>query len=112
RWNAVASSRTSSARWPRRDATVTSSAAMTIQDAIARAVAGESASEAEMAAVVGRMMDGEATPAQIASLLTALRIKGETVDELVGAARAMRARMTPLRVPVAGVDTCGTGGDG
>src|SRR5205085_2707121 len=73
---------------------------------------GESASEAEMAAVVGRMMDGEATPAQIASLLTALRIKGETVDELVGAARAMRARMTPLRVPVAVVDTCGTGGDG
>jgi anthranilate phosphoribosyltransferase len=91
---------------------VTPSDSLTIQDAIARAVAGESLSEAEMAAVMGRMMEGEATPAQIASLLTALRMKGETVDELVGAARAMRARMTPLRVPAPVVDTCGTGGDG
>ncbi|TMA82152.1 MAG: anthranilate phosphoribosyltransferase [Deltaproteobacteria bacterium] len=85
---------------------------MTIPDAIARAVAGESLDEAEMATVMGRMMDGEATPAQIASLLTALRMKGETADELVGAARAMRARMTPLRVTTPVVDTCGTGGDG
>jgi anthranilate phosphoribosyltransferase len=95
-----------------RGGAVTASDATTIQDAIARAVAGESLHEGDMSAVMGRMMDGEATPAQIASLLTALRMKGETVDELVGAARAMRARMTPLRVPGPVVDTCGTGGDG
>jgi len=83
-----------------------------IQDAIARAVAGERFSEDAMQAVMGLVMDGEATAAQIASWLTALRVRGETVDELVGAARAMRARME--RVLFAGrlVDTCGTGGDG
>jgi len=62
---------------------------------------------------VGRIMDGEATPAQVGALLTALRMKGETVDEVVGAARAMRARM--LKPQVEGlvcVDLCGTGGDG
>lgn len=83
-----------------------------IRAAIARAVARADASEDEMYAVMDRLMDGEATAAQVASLLTALRMKGETVDELVGAARAMRARM--LRVPAEPpiVDTCGTGGDG
>jgi anthranilate phosphoribosyltransferase len=85
---------------------------VTIQDAIARAVSGGSLTEVEMFAVMGRLMDGEGTPAQIAGLLTALCMKGETVDELVGAARAMRARMTPLSVPGPVVDTCGTGGDG
>ncbi|MGA7744907.1 MAG: anthranilate phosphoribosyltransferase [Polyangia bacterium] len=66
-----------------------------------------------MAAVVGSIMDGQATPAQVGGLLTALRMKGETVDEVVGAALAMRQRM--LRVPAdepALLDTCGTGGDG
>ncbi len=65
-----------------------------------------------MRAVVDAIMAGAVTPAQIGSLLTALRMKGETVDELVGTARAMRAHM--LRVPstAAVVDTCGTGGDG
>jgi anthranilate phosphoribosyltransferase len=85
---------------------------LTIQDAIARAVAGESLTEAETFAVMGSVMDGAATPAQIASFLTALRIKGETVDEIVGAARAMRARMTRLDVHGPVVDCCGTGGDG
>lgn len=59
------------------------------------------------------IMEGESTPAQIASFLTALRVKGETVEEIAGCARAMRAKATPIR---AGnrmvVDTCGTGGDG
>ena len=51
---------------------------------------GSDLSADEMAAVVGEIMDGEATPAQIGALLAALRMKGETVDEIVGAARAMR----------------------
>jgi len=59
-------------------------------------------------------MDGQATPAQIGGLLVALRMKGETPEEITGAARAMRARATPLRCPEPerAVDTCGTGGDG
>jgi anthranilate phosphoribosyltransferase len=67
----------------------------------------------QMADVVGQLMDGAATPAQIGGLLVGLRMKGETVDEMVGAARAMRARMLPVdfEAPVI-VDTCGTGGDG
>jgi anthranilate phosphoribosyltransferase len=63
--------------------------------------------------VVGQIMDGQATPAQIGALLAAMRMKGETVDEVVGAARAMRARMTPVDFAAEGmIDTCGTGGDG
>jgi anthranilate phosphoribosyltransferase len=87
-------------------------AARLLRDAIAAAVAGRNLGEGTMRAVIDAIMDGLATPAQIGSLLTALRTKGETVDELVGTARAMRARM--LTVPTAGpvVDTCGTGGDG
>src|SRR3954471_16085096 len=66
-----------------------------------------------MASVVGAIRDGLATPAQIGALLVALRMKGETVDEVVGAATAMRARAHTLRVPAGVVvDTCGTGGDG
>jgi anthranilate phosphoribosyltransferase len=81
--------------------------------AIARVVARESLDADEMSAVIGRIFDGEATPAQIGALLVALRMKGETIPEIVGAARAMRARCRPLRVPDGVVvDTCGTGGDG
>jgi anthranilate phosphoribosyltransferase len=81
--------------------------------AITRVVAREALSADDMADTVGRIMDGEATPAQIGALLVALRMRGETVDEVVGAARAMRERAQRLKVP-AGVlcDTCGTGGDG
>ena len=78
-----------------------------------RASQGMSLSAGAMTAVVGQIMDGAATPAQVGALLAALRMKGETVDEVVGAAQAMRQRM--LRVdtdmPVL-LDTCGTGGDG
>jgi anthranilate phosphoribosyltransferase len=81
--------------------------------AIARAVAREHLTAEEMAGAVGRIMDGEGTPAQIGALLTALRMKGETVNEVVGAARAMRERALKLEVPDGVVvDTCGTGGDG
>ncbi len=78
-----------------------------------RVVAGESLTEAEMSAAVDEMMLGQASEARIAALLTALRIKGETVDEIAGAAAAMRRHMTPIRHlhPVL-IDTCGTGGDG
>ncbi len=87
---------------------------MELQQAIARVVGRGDLSEDEMAAALGRVMDGEATPAQIAGLLIALRMKGETPAEIAGAARAMRARATPIRCPdpERAVDTCGTGGDG
>jgi anthranilate phosphoribosyltransferase len=86
---------------------------MDLRAALARVVERRSLSADEMAEVVGRIMDGEATPAQVGALLTALRMKGETVDEVVGAARAMRARMLTPQPPAAPlVDMCGTGGDG
>jgi anthranilate phosphoribosyltransferase len=71
-------------------------------------------SRAEMAEIVGQIMDGQATSAQIGGFLIALRAKGEAVDELVGAAAAMRTRALPLVCPASdgGIDTCGTGGDG
>lgn len=84
-----------------------------IPGAIARLVEGESLRADEARACVGTIMSGGATPAQIAAFLTALRMKGETVEEIAGAARAMREAATPVRPsrrPV--VDTCGTGGDG
>jgi anthranilate phosphoribosyltransferase len=82
--------------------------------AIARALDREHLSRAEMAEVIGQIMDGQATAAQIAGLLIALRAKGEAVEELVGAASAMRSRALPLQCPdpARGIDTCGTGGDG
>ena len=85
-----------------------------IVKAINRALAGSDLSRAEMAEVFGLIMDGGATPAQIGGLLIALRAKGESVDELVGAASAMRTRATPLACPrlERSIDTCGTGGDG
>ena len=57
------------------------------------------------------IMDGAATPAQIGAFLMGLRVRGETVDEIVAAASAMRARMIPVAAPAGAVDTCGTGGD-
>ncbi len=87
---------------------------MTLQQAIARALDRRDLARDEMSAVIGQIMDGAATPAQIGGLLVALRAKGEAVDELVGAAAAMRARALPLPCPrlAQSIDTCGTGGDG
>ena len=84
-----------------------------ISDTIDRLLAGDALSAGDTEAVVGLVMRGEADPAQIAGLLVALRAKGETVDELVGAARAMRAHVVAVR-PARDdlVDTAGTGGDG
>jgi anthranilate phosphoribosyltransferase len=84
-----------------------------IQQALTRLLDAQPLSRAEMAAVMGEIADGAATPAQVGAFLAALRLKGETVDEIAGAAEVMRARAE--RVHVAAkvfVDTCGTGGDG
>lgn len=81
------------------------------QDAIRKVVAGRHLTREEAAAVVTRMMEGLATPAQIGALLVALRMKGETVDEVTGFAQGMRAHVVPVRPrrrPL--LDTCGTGG--
>jgi anthranilate phosphoribosyltransferase len=82
-----------------------------IKESIAKLVDGNSLSEEEAAAVMDEIMSGEATPAQFGAFVTALRLKGETVDEIAGMARVMRQKA--LRVTVAGplLDTCGTGGD-
>jgi anthranilate phosphoribosyltransferase len=86
---------------------------MRVREAIARLLEGRDLSELEAAEAIGEVMDGQATPAQIGALLVLLRRKGETVEEITGAARAMRAKVSPVRCPGAAVlDTCGTGGDG
>ncbi len=83
-----------------------------IREAIATLVEGRSLTAQEAEAVMSEIMAGEATPAQIGSFLTALRIKGETIDEIAGCARAMRRVALPVRTRRTDlVDTCGTGGD-
>ncbi len=100
-----------------------------LKEMIHRLVEGEDLSEGQMIDAMEAIMAGEATHAQIAAFLTALRLKGETVEEITGAARVMRERATPIRVgrrsdPVVSIDrdeinvdyetmidTCGTGGD-
>ena len=82
-------------------------------DAIRSVVEGHDLSRDRMAAAFGDLMNGEATAAQKSALLVALRMKGETAEEIAGAASAMRDRLSPLPVASDGlVDTCGTGGDG
>ena len=86
---------------------------MNVQQALARLLDGHDLSRAEARAVMNEVMDGEATPAQIGGLLVALRLKGETADEIAGCAEAMRAHVLAVR-PARDdlVDTAGTGGDG
>lgn len=83
-----------------------------IKEAITKLVDKVNLTESESEAVMEEIMTGQATPAQIASYLTALRMKGETVEEITGAAIVMRNKASRIRVndPDA-VDTCGTGGD-
>lgn len=84
-----------------------------IKNAIKKVVEGNDLSAEEAQAVMDVIMEGNATDAQIASLLTALRLKGETIDEITGFARCMRSKAVCVK-PKAEfvVDTCGTGGDG
>ncbi len=88
---------------------------MDIRVAVEKAVGHHNLTEEETQSVFSSIMDGEATPAQIAAFIVALRMKGETVDEITGAARAMRKKA--LKVSLQGInteilDTCGTGGSG
>jgi anthranilate phosphoribosyltransferase len=85
-----------------------------IREAIAQVVAGRDLSEEQARTVMAAIMDEEATPAQFASLVTALRMKGEALDEVVGFAAVMRDRAVAVRADGIGmvIDTCGTGGDG
>ena len=86
-----------------------------ISDAIKRLVDGRSLAREEMHEVFGHVMDGRTTDVQKSALLIALRMKGETSEEITGAALAMRERVTPLALEDLRetlVDTCGTGGDG
>jgi anthranilate phosphoribosyltransferase len=83
-----------------------------VRAAIARVMGGGSLSRYEAQAAMAEVMEGAATPAQLAGLLLALRMRGETVDELAGFALAMRARVVPVVAPTDAIDTCGTGGDG
>ena len=98
-----------------------------IRKAIARVVERQDLTEGEMIEVMDQIMSGEATPAQIGSFITALRMKGETVPEITGAARVMRERATRIRVGSnvldidrddinidreTILDVVGTGGDG
>ncbi|MFH1350413.1 MAG: anthranilate phosphoribosyltransferase [Pseudomonadota bacterium] len=98
-----------------------------IKEAIAKVVNRDNLSEKEMMAAMDEIMTGKATPAQIGSFITALRMKGETVDEITGAAKVMRAKAKKINLKNHSVnvdrdeinvedetilDTCGTGGDG
>jgi len=98
-----------------------------IKEMIQKVVMGNDLAEEEMASVMNEIMEGWATDAQIGSFITALRIKGETIEEITGAARVMREKATRIRVGNEAVsidredinvdletilDTCGTGGDG
>lgn len=98
-----------------------------IKQFIAKLVKGEHLTEKEMETVMEEIMTGKTTPAQIGAFITALRIKGETVDEITGAAKVMRAKATPIQLnnhlinidrdeidveDETILDTCGTGGDG
>ena len=83
-----------------------------IREMIGRLTEGRSLTQEEAVEVMNEIMEGEATPAQIAAFITALRIKGETVDEITGMAVTMRQKSLKVSTDGLLVDTCGTGGDG
>ncbi|NTV42583.1 MAG: anthranilate phosphoribosyltransferase, partial [Syntrophobacteraceae bacterium] len=83
-----------------------------IQESLKKIIQRQDLDEAEMASVMGEVMSGNATDAQIGALMAALATKGETFSELAGAARAMRRKATRVQTTAETVvDTCGTGGD-
>jgi anthranilate phosphoribosyltransferase len=78
---------------------------------LSKVASGQSLTENEAAEAFALIMAGAATDAQLGALLLGMRVRGETVEEIAGAARALRARAVPVRAPEAAIDTCGTGGD-
>ncbi|MBF0323581.1 anthranilate phosphoribosyltransferase [Magnetospirillum moscoviense] len=83
-----------------------------MKEVLGRIAVGHTMSEAQAEEVFEVIMSGDATPAQIGGLLMGLRVRGETVEEITGAARIMRAKALRIEAPPGAVDTCGTGGDG
>jgi anthranilate phosphoribosyltransferase len=83
-----------------------------IREAIQQLVESVDLDRTQAAAAMDDIMNGEATDAQIAGFLVALRMKGETVEEMVGLVSSMRDHATAIEAPEGAVDTCGTGGDG
>lgn len=83
-----------------------------LKSIIGKVATGASLSRDEAAAAFDAMMSGEATPSQMGGLLMALRVRGETVDEITGAVAAMRSKMLTVTAPPDAVDIVGTGGDG
>lgn len=82
-----------------------------IKEAISMLTQNIDLSESEMIATMEELMEGNLSDAQVGALLTALRMKGETVEEIAGAARVMREKAVTIKAPEGTVDTCGTGGD-
>lgn len=83
-----------------------------MKEVLGRLALGHTMSEAQSEEVFEVIMSGDATPAQIGGLLMALRVRGETVEEIAGAARIMRSKALAMAAPDGSIDTCGTGGDG
>src|ERR1700726_1350828 len=87
-------------------------AAGDLKPLLAYVAQGGRLSEGEAEAAFDILMSGNATPSQVGALLLALRVRGETVDEITGAARIMRRKALAIDAPPGTIDTCGTGGDG
>ncbi len=83
-----------------------------LKSIIGKVATGATLTREESAAAFDSLMSGEATPSQMGGLLMALRVRGETVEEITGAVSAMRAKMLPVTAPADAVDIVGTGGDG
>jgi anthranilate phosphoribosyltransferase len=83
-----------------------------LKSLIGKVATGATLSRDEAASAFDSMMSGEATPSQMGGLLMALRVRGETVDEITGAVSAMRAKMLRVKAPDGAIDVVGTGGDG
>ena len=85
---------------------------MSVKSLLKKVTVGVVLSDPEMTAAMTALLDGAASPVEIATFLTALKMRGETVEEIAAAARAMRDRSVRLTAPAGAIDTCGTGGDG
>ncbi len=83
-----------------------------LKPVLQRLAAGQTLSRGEAEDVFARLLSGDAGPAQVGALLMALRVRGETIDEIAGAVAAMRARMLRVAAPADAIDIVGTGGDG